>query len=53
MLQAGLDRAKVYHQCLDSQSGSKFKKPLYEVVERIRPDVDIKVNPKMEATLER
>jgi len=53
MLQAGLDRAIVYHQCLDSQVGSKFKKPLYEVVERIRPDVDIKVNPKMEATLKR
>lgn len=49
MLEAGLNRANVYHQCLDSQSSSRFKKPLYEVQERIRPDVDIKVNPKMGA----
>ena len=40
MLEAGLNRNNVFHQCLSSQTGSKFKKPLYEVpFERIIPEV--------------
>ena len=40
MLEAGLNRNNVFHQCLSSQTGPKFEKPLYEVpFERIIPEV--------------
>ena len=50
MLEAGLNKANVYHKCFDSQASNKFKKPLYEVRERVPiPKVGIEVNPKTEA----
>lgn len=39
MLEAGLNRNNVFHRCLPSQAGQKFKKPLYEVpIERLIPE---------------